>query len=122
MLRNAVAWVYSCTNASRDGFVGTVIEQSRRGSVLCQWLNSVADDDLSIYLISAFAAADLVSCGGGEWLDRHERTFVARRCRSIAPWPPVRNVWRWPPARSRSASPGAADRPPSPSPKPRSLA
>lgn len=47
---------------SRDGFVGTVIEQSRRGSVLCQWLNSVADDDLSH--LRGFAAADLVSCGG----------------------------------------------------------
>jgi hypothetical protein len=55
---------------SRDGFVGTVVEQSRRGSVLCQWLNSVADDDLSH--LRGFAAADLASCGGGEWLDRRE--------------------------------------------------
>jgi hypothetical protein len=45
-----------------DGFVGTVLEQSRRGGVLCQWLDVEPDDYLTH--LRGFPAADLCSVGG----------------------------------------------------------
>jgi hypothetical protein len=122
MTTPATIFVRGTVVTARGGaWTGTVLEQTRRGNVLCQ-ASDIEPDDLLSHL-GWFPASDLRSVGGGEWLDRRDEVPAMPWCsRFKRALEQPRMVWRFPPARPRAPSRGAVDRPATAGPRPRTWA
>ena len=93
-----------------DGWHGIVQKQDAR-HVVAIAVGIEANDDLLGY--RDLVADNLISTGGGEWLDRRppeQIVYAGRKHRCLLTWP-QRIVWRGTPSRERAPSLGAQERP-----------